>query len=107
MKGSVPIPCDLNERDGKTLYYLCPRCAGSLRLLGRKQNYCYECGEKLNWEYSPEHASDETAQKYWDIEKSWKCGEIRYLQVIEKQKELMYEIYKESRAKEKCSGKDN
>jgi hypothetical protein len=101
MKGELPIPCELSKWDNKTVLYICPKCAESLRYFGRKQNYCHKCGEKLDWQYAPEQASEETVKKYFDNEKCYMEGKIKFLEYFDIQRGILYEIYKDGLAKKR------
>ena len=91
----IPIPYSLSQwGSGTEVFYKCPECGCDMRVLGHRQKYCYECGQKLDWEFCLLYAGEETKEAYCKAEESWHKGEITFEQMKEIQNNLMWEIYK-------------
>lgn len=47
-----PIAIKINPKNYK-ISYICSSCACSFELLGKNAKFCYNCGEKINWDSLP------------------------------------------------------
>ena len=63
-----PIPYALSQWDsGTEVFYRCPKCGCDFRLLGSRIKFCYECGEKINWQDCIKYAPKQIKQEYDDL----------------------------------------
>lgn len=94
-KSRIPIPYQLSQWNGRTeVFYKCPTCGCDMRLLGSRQNYCYDCGQKLDWEFCIRYVTEEVKGMYWGAEESYYKGGITYEEMKQIQNDIMCEIYK-------------
>ena len=89
MKALKPIPYELNPWSEQQVLYRCPSCFCDMRILGREQNYCYKCGQKLDWSGCAEHVSQSTVAKCKDLEKIERLGEISFEEMKVRRIELL------------------
>ena len=90
----IPIPYELSQWDSRTeIFYKCPKCGCDMRLLGKRQNYCYECGLKLDWEFCIQYVTEEIKEMYWNAEKSFYNNEIDFKKMKQIQNNIMFEVY--------------
>lgn len=89
MRALKPIPYELNPWSEQQVLYRCPSCFCDMRILGREQNYCYKCGQKLDWSGCAEHVSQSTVAKYKDLEKIERLGEISFEEMKVRRIELL------------------
>ena len=94
MNSKTPIPYELSQWGGRTeVFYRCPKCGCDMRLLGRRQKYCYDCGQKLDWEFCIQHVTTEVKELYWNAEKSFYNNEITHEEMKQIQNDIMFEVY--------------
>lgn len=67
-----------------------------MRLLGQNQNYCYKCGQKLDWEFCPTHVTEEVRNEYQEYECQFFNGLITIGEMEVRQKNIMFQIYEEA-----------
>jgi hypothetical protein len=102
MKDKVPIPYQLSQwGSGTEVFYKCPKCGCDMRLLGRRQNYCYECGQKLDWKFCIQYVTEEIKEQYCGAEISYFKGKITYEEKKQIQNNIMFEIYRFASKKKK------
>ena len=90
----IPIPYELSQWDSRTeVFYKCPECGCDMRLLGRRQNYCYKCGLKLDWEFCIQYVTEEIKEKYWSAETTFYNNEIDINEMKQVQNNIMFEVY--------------
>lgn len=46
---AVPIAERIDGFSNRTIIYRCGNCNASLAILGDKNKYCFNCGEKVQW----------------------------------------------------------
>ena len=102
MKAKIPIPYQLSQWDSKTeVFYKCPQCGCDMRLLGNRQNYCYDCGQKLDWKFCIRYVTEDVKCMYLGAEKFYFEGCITYEEMKQKQTEIMFEVYRFANKKKK------
>lgn len=94
MGKQIPIPYALSQWDSRTeVFYQCPKCGCRMKLLGRRQNYCYECGQELDWEFCIQYVTDKIKEKYWGAEIDYHRQKISYKEMKRIQNDIMFEVY--------------
>ena len=57
MKSIIPKLDRLSDDDWgnrRDIFYKCPICDTSFRIFGKREKFCHNCGQKINWEYVPD-----------------------------------------------------
>ena len=91
----TPIPYTLSQWGDRTeVLYKCPKCGQDFRLLGDKQNYCFNCGIKLDWRFTLKRVTKELSDLYYGYEERYYKGETSLSKCKELQGYLMEELYK-------------
>lgn len=63
-----PIPYALSQWDtGTEILYKCAKCGCDFRILSHQENYCHQCGLKLDWTRSPRYCSPEFKKRYDEL----------------------------------------
>ena len=90
----IPLPYDLSQ-DGKRteVLYICPVCRVDLRLLGNKQNYCFRCGQRLDWEFCLKEVTESISNIYWGYGDEYYSGKCGYDEMKRNQNYIIEEIY--------------
>lgn len=95
METVKPKPCDISVyKENYEIIYECPMCECSLRLLGRRQNYCYKCGTKFDWNNFTDYLTKEQSNKYDNIFEQYENYKINYIEYKKQMQSLLDEICK-------------
>lgn len=95
LRGEIPLPYTLSQWErGKEVFYKCPKCGCDLRLLGNRQNYCFDCGQKLDWESTIKEVSQEFKNTYEKLYEDYYRGKIDYKDLELKKTQMMLDLYK-------------
>lgn len=63
-----PIAYDISQWDTRTeIFYKCPTCSTSLKLLGNKAKFCYQCGCEIEWKDIPLHVTEKISNRYHSL----------------------------------------
>ena len=91
VKKLVPVPYQLSMWDSMTeIFYECHKCKCDMRLLGRHQNYCYKCGQALNWDNLPTNLIQQDAKEYWGIQNEYEKRESgNFVEMRDKQRTFL------------------
>lgn len=93
-ESKIPIPYALSQWDSRTeVLYKCPKCGCNMALLGSIQNFCYNCGQELDWEFCIRHVTDKIKEEYWGAEIAYHRQKISYNGLKKFQNDIMFEIY--------------
>ena len=50
----LPVPFRISDWDnGDRILYQCPKCRASFQIFGNLERYCHNCGNKIDWKFSP------------------------------------------------------
>lgn len=60
-----PVPYRLSQFGScREVLYKCPKCGADFRILADQENYCHNCGIKLDWTTSKRVCSEEFKEQY-------------------------------------------
>ena len=91
----IPRPYTLSQwGDCSEVFYKCPKCGQDFRLLGDKQNYCFNCGIKLDWEFTLKNVTPDIKDLYQSFERDYYQDKIDYDTMDQLKKNLFNELYK-------------
>lgn len=98
----IPRPYTLSQwADGSEVFYKCPKCGQDLRLLGNRQNYCFNCGIKLDWGFTIKNVTPDVESLYQSFERDYPRGKIDYSTRCKLKKNLFDQLYKSIKDKAK------
>ena len=85
----IPRPYTLSQwGDGSEVFYECPKCGQDFRLLGSRQNYCFNCGIKLDWEFTIKNVTPEIKSLYQSFERDYHRLKIDYKTMYQLKKKI-------------------
>lgn len=98
----IPRPYTLSQwGDGSEVFYECPKCGQDFRLLGSRQNYCFNCGIKLDWEFTIKNVTPEIRDLYRGFRRDYHQDKIDYNTMRQLKKNLFDQLYKSIKDKAK------
>ena len=90
----IPIPYTLSQwGDGSEVFYKCPKCGQDFRLLGSRQNYCFNCGIKLDWEFTIKNVTPDIKSLYQSFRRDYHLGKIDYKTMRQLEDNLFDKLY--------------
>lgn len=91
----IPEPYTLSQwSDGSEVFYKCPKCGQDFRLLGNRQNYCFNCGIKLDWKFTIKNVTPDIENLYLSYHQDYRRGIIDYKTFEQLKKNLFKELYR-------------